>query len=399
VLGHSRSLFERATRYSGSENRLTGILAAVLERVPEAGEELARAWTEPHPEAAAAREVASPATASAHHALDGLKLRSVKTQLRTRQGWQVDLALRFGHHPHPSPEDVVIWVEDKLGADPHEDQLANYAEDVPKNVRGSAVVLLAPRSSLPYADQAVPDGVPQRSWQEAGRLLSVLSEDLEGDAVSAFLLKELIAYMREENLTDPEAIRPEHLVALSYADQAEAALVRVCEEASGCIERAWGRAADSFAPSPWKRTPGFGWNYWEAWTLKKDADGSDLLWLDWNATNDVTHPEAEGRSLFFMSGLTADSYENLAATDEDRERHERLEAGVRIDGTIVRFHRVSDDCERLTQIAFPEEVLIGRTLEAQATSLGQWVVRGYKSLTAPLRELDSPAGPTRSGET
>jgi len=222
---------------------------------------------------------------------------------------------------------------------------------------------------------------------------------LESNSVKAFLLKELIAYMREENLTDPEAIRPEHLVALSYADQAEAALERVCENASGFIEHAWGRAADSFEPRVRTKTPAFGWNYWEAWTLKNDADGSDLLWLDWNARNEVTHPEAEGRSLFFMSGLTADSYENLAATDEERERHDRLQAGVRIDGSVVRFHRVSDDCERLTRIAFPEEVLIGRTLEEQAASLGAWVVKGFKALTAPLQELDSPPGPTSSSGT
>ena len=194
VLGHS-PLFGRATRYSGPENRLTGILAAVLERVPEAGEQLARVWTEPHQEAAAAREVAWPETAAAHDALDGLTLRSVKTQVRTRQGRQVDLALRFGRHPHRSHDDVVIWVEDKLSTHPHEDQLKNYVEDVDDNVRASAVVLLAPRSSLPYADPEVPDGVPQRSWQEAGRQVRLQVQALESNSVKAFLLKELIAYM------------------------------------------------------------------------------------------------------------------------------------------------------------------------------------------------------------
>ena len=62
---------------------------------------------------------------------------------------------------------------------------------------------------------------------------------------------------------------------------------------------------------------------------------------------------------------------------------------MRVGGTIVRFHRVSDDCERLTRIAFPEEVLIGRTLEAQAASLGEWVVEGFKALTTPVQELAS----------
>lgn len=386
--GHS--LFRRATRYTGAENRLTEILAAVLERVPEAGQQLARVWTAPHQDAAAAREVVSTGTWLAHDALAGLHLQSVRTQVRTRTNKQVDLAVRFGQQVHPSGEDVVIWVEDKLGADPHEMQLTNYVDDLPANVRAAAVVLLAPRASLPYSSPEVPEDVPQRSWQEAGRQLQLLLRASAGHPVERFLLKELIAYMREENLTDPEAIRPEHLVALAYADQAEAALERVCEEASGLIAKAWG-AADDFEKVPRVRTetPAFGWDYWEAWTLKKNADGEGVLWLDWNARNDVSLPEGEGRSLFFMSGLAANAYEDLAATEEDRERHERVQAGVRLDGRPIRFQRVSDDCERLARIAFPEEVLVGRTLEAQAASLASWVVDGFRALTLPLEQLNS----------
>jgi hypothetical protein len=52
----------------------------------------------------------------------------------------------------------VIWVEDKLGADPHDNQIANYLDELPRNVLASAVVLLAPRSSLPYTSADVPEG-------------------------------------------------------------------------------------------------------------------------------------------------------------------------------------------------------------------------------------------------
>jgi hypothetical protein len=393
VLVVNHSIFRRATRYPGPENRLTEILASVLERVPEAGQELACVWTDPHQETAAAREVAWPLTSRAHEALTGLPLRSVRTQIRTPKGKRIDLALRFGPQATPSTEDVLIWVEDKLAANPHHMQLVNYRDDLPVNVHAAAVVLLAPRSSLPYATPHVPDGVAQRSWQETGRQMRLLLDTNRPDAVKAFLLKELIAYMREENLTDPEAIRPEHLVALAYADHAEAGLERICEEASRFVEREWGEAAVSFSKLPRLRkdTPAFGWNYWESWRLNKAADGNDVSWLDWNARNEVSHPEAEGRSLFFMSGLTAGSHENLAPTEDQRRRHERLQAGVYVDGRLVRFQRVSDDYERLTRIAFPEEVLIGRTIEAQATALGAWIVDGFRALTLPLQELESPA--------
>jgi hypothetical protein len=86
VLGLADSLFRRATRSSGAENRLTEILASVLERVPEAGQQLARVWTTPHQQTAAAREVAWSSTSAAHEALAGLPLRSVRTQVRTVKG-------------------------------------------------------------------------------------------------------------------------------------------------------------------------------------------------------------------------------------------------------------------------------------------------------------------------
>jgi hypothetical protein len=48
----------------------------------------------------------------------------------------------------------------------------------------------------------------------------------------------------------------------------------------------------------------------------------------------------------------------------------RLEAGVEVDGRFVRFQRLTDTHERLTQVAQPEQVLVGATLREQAESLG-----------------------------
>lgn len=374
----SDSLFRHTTRYSGSENRLTQVLVAVLERIPDLALELARLWTAPSNEAHG--EVAYTATRSVHLALGGLALQAIHSQVRTVSGKQVDLTMRFGASPQPSAEDVVIWVENKVGADPHDQQLPGYVKDLPHEVREAAVVLLAPRASLPYEREVVPDGVPQRSWQAAGRCLHEASTH-RSDPVELFLLKELIAFMREDNLTDPEAIGPELLVALAYADQAEAALVRICEEVSRYVAREYGEP-NSFLEAPRTRKPGYGWGYWEAWTLREAKNGDATLWLDWNAQNDTTHRESDGRSLFFMSGLAAYSYVDLAPSSEDRLHHEQLQEGVKADGRSVRFQPVSDDCERLTRVAFPEEVLIGRTLEAQAASIGAWIIEGFRVLTA-----------------
>lgn len=62
------------------------------------------------------------------------------------------------------------------------------------------------------------------------------------------------------------------------------------------------------------------------------------------------------------------------------ERQRQLEEGVSACGRKVRFKCVTDECERLAQVAFPEEVLIGHTLDEQAESLANWILRGFEAL-------------------
>jgi hypothetical protein len=101
--------------------------------------------------------------------------------------------------------------------------------------------------------------------------------------------------------------------------------------------------------------------------------------------NDPSHPEVDGRSLAFVSGLAAYESEQLTATPDGLERCRRLEAGVKLDGETIRFKRFvdpDDSAARLARVAFPEEVLHGRTLEDQARSLGEWIVTGFDLLVA-----------------
>lgn len=69
------------------------------------------------------------------------------------------------------------------------------------------------------------------------------------------------------------------------------------------------------------------------------------------------------------------------------ERQRQLEE-VSVFGRTVRFKRVTDDCERLAQVAFPEAVLIGRTLDEQAESLANWILRGFEALEQVTRPED-----------
>lgn len=47
---------------------------------------------------------------------------------------------------------------------------------------------------------------------------------------------------------------------------------------------------------------------------------------------------------------------------------------------VTRVRSVRDSHQRFLRFAYPEEVLVGRTLQAQGESLGHWVVETYEAL-------------------
>jgi hypothetical protein len=390
----SEHFFTRASRFAGWENRLTSVLAAVLEHVPSLAWTLARSWTDPRQEAADAGELCGLGSQETFDALSGRQLVAVGIEVRTPLGdGRVDLELRFGHGPVTAEDDVFLWVEVKHGTDPAPGQLEKYVRNLALKGRGT-VLLLAPRSIPPYGEDLVPPSVPQRSWQAvAANVKNARGNGVrDGTSKEGFLLEELYNYMQDQHLTDPEALRLEHLVALAYWDQAHGAFQEVCRMASEYLEREW-RACNLRNEGGRGPVPRYGLGYWESWALDPEADASGRpaalgkRWLDWNASRNPRVPQSYGRSLLFISGLTAHDIANLAPSDHDLERARLLEAGVDIDGRFVRFQRVTDSHERFTQVAQPDQVLVGATLREQAESLGAWIIAGFKALTMPLEQL------------
>lgn len=207
------SRYARPTLVEQRENRLTEVFAAALERTDGLALHLAKEWLSPDPGMHPSAEPASWSAARVALDEDGLALRlPVRTQRLTRSAKLVDLELRFRRQSSSSADDVVIWVEVKHGANPHENQLSNYIRDLAGlNVRAGAVVLLAPRWSYPFVGaEPEPPGVPQRTWQQTaarcGRWRSA-------DGVQRFLVKEFLDYLQEESLMDPDVITPRPFIS------------------------------------------------------------------------------------------------------------------------------------------------------------------------------------------
>lgn len=248
------SLFTRATKYVAGasdpgENRLTEVTAAVFERVPGLARHLAIAWL--HPSHAALGETFRSNTAADRQAIAALPWDTpvrVRTQLGVR-GRFVDLELRFLDPDNGSRLAAVVWVEVKHGITAHDQQLLAYSETRPKEPGG--VVVLAPRWTLPVpAEQQVGD-VPERSWQATARRAQTFEA---GKAHEQWLLDEWLTYLKEEALMELDALGPEHLTALAYKHEAEAALVSVCDEAARVIRTLYGEPDDEERPMASRRT-------------------------------------------------------------------------------------------------------------------------------------------------
>jgi len=323
-----------------------------------------------------------PLSSGIHERLSGgFDFVAVRTQVPTINRNQIDLELRFGSDRTRSTEDVLLWVEVKHAADPHENQLDNYLRDIQAEPGTGQVVLLAPRASLERF-VGIPSGVTRRAWQRAGHVIWEHARLNNHEPATSLLCKELYRYMTEQHLTEPPSTRPEHFVAMAYMGDALEILRGVCERASARVRARLGEPTE-FLPAPRRPgTPDFGMDYWESWSI----DGHEHVWMDWNAYDSPPFETADGRSVAFVSGLCADDAPSLEAV-LDPERRRLLEDGVEVNGRRVRFVRVADDHERFAQVASPESVLVGRDLAEQADTLADWITSGLEAVSMPLEQL------------
>jgi hypothetical protein len=235
--------FARVSRYARPalaeqrENRLSQIFAGVLEHADGLAVDLARGWLAVDPGDDPEQLAAHDPLATVALADDDVVPRSVRTERPTYGGKSVDLELRFARRQDRGAGDIVVWVEVKHGASPHEHQLSNYLRDIAYlGARASAVVLLAPRQSYPFTTpEPPPPEVCQRRWQQTAVRCARWGQRSEVGAVPRFLVDEFLDYLQEESLMDPDVISPVHLVALAEYQRALDGIKLVCGVASGYI--------------------------------------------------------------------------------------------------------------------------------------------------------------------
>jgi hypothetical protein len=234
-----------------------------------------------------------------------------------------DLELIF-ERQRPGGTQLHLRVEVKHGSLPHTGQLQAYIDEQRSSGNDAAVLLLAPRQDYPFDSAQVPDEVVQLRWQDTARVIGEWRPD---DPVGRFLISELTAFLREEDLVDPEDLKHDHLVALEVHEEALNALERVCELAATRVDSQWnegdgpGQYGRPVVKERW-------WTY-PPYPREPAAQGVDLgdAWeLSWSV-------HFNGRYLFkdrsaspcFNVGVTAGTPGSIEDLGPDRQR--RLEKG------------------------------------------------------------------------
>lgn len=326
------------------ENRLTASFAAVLERVDSLAATLVADWIGEQP--------SEPVW--------------VRTQRATVGGRFVDLELCFGS---PVAPELRVWVEVKHGADLHELQLENYAEDLALETQGrSQLVLLAPRDAMP----AVSPGAIAVEWQQLGRRLLGVRKAFASGSADAWLVDELVRYLKEEGLSDQEALTPADVFVLSARPAADRAFGRLVELAhQHVLVELW-----PGLPDPSKTGGTFGPGWWAAFDPSLSGETPATWrsgWFEWTLREDSPREESRGGYAFFAGA----AFQSMKDSPLAASGNESWLATLSADG----FERIQAGYYwRLWRVLYPEELMSEATLDSQARKLAKWVAASFRSL-------------------
>lgn len=358
------SFLQRVTRYTAGatnqrENRLTEVTAAVIDEV----DGLATAFASVLLCACAAGPRPSPAAAL----LAGLTspVVRVSTQLSVSGGY-VDLALSITSGDHADARSLLVWIENKHGAELSGNQLDVYRVQISSiGATESALIVLAPRGSEPAQN-----AVPSTTWQRVAEGLRAWSKAESLPPAHRWLLDEYFDYLREEQLMDPDGLNAAHAVALSSIGEAFDALTAVENAAAPLI-------ASSLGQKPRReRNPDFYYAFEQpVW----DEGEWGAVFPEWGLqqTSKMLYSEQSPRGEWaFYAGLSFNNSSKVLASAALTEWR-----GVLAGLGFQWLHFGSR--YRLVRLLYPEQLLGATTTAEQGVALSEFVLEAFRVAPKP----------------
>jgi hypothetical protein len=385
----AEALLRRIARYPVSlsadprENRLTEICAAILGNPQCAGlaRHLALGWLEAaadHSGVSDVRKFDEVRVALA----DDTEVRTcdVRTQLSLGsldERRRPDLLLTFHQRALPGQR-VLVWVESKHGTAPHDRQLFAYVENQ-RLLAGSSpavVLLVAPRASYPSFDRfELPADVPQLKWEQTAEIIQEFHTE---NPVGKFLVEELLAYLKEERLVDPDPLRSFHLKVLTAYQDARRSLFRVCEIAAEYMTELWGPGTVNT-----RLQSGPYWSYkWSAadgTTIRRKALGLYEPELQWQLAYDAASVVVDGEpGAPLVTARPIGNKARLPAIDEKTNK-QLTDAGLEVLTVPMR----SKGWHYVGRTAYVGELVLGDPdLASQGRTLADWIDQSFRSVAA-----------------
>lgn len=365
------------------EDRFTEILAAVLDHPTCAslGTYLARGWLDlaaqggagiPKERGVELRGQLATAFAAVH----------IATQTPITNGARrLDLTLVF---KLPANAELTICVEAKIDAGPERDQLRDYCEWVNSRPGRGLVILAAPRSRYAsFGPGQLPSEVGQIPWETTAALLKEYGASSDAET---WMVNELLAYMSEEDLVDPDKLETRHIDSLVLNGDAWKALSRVLDAADAYLHQHWGPKLDGNEDSTER---------WGEYPSGLDSGpgtlGDDVPGFTWDMLYDggKWFPDRRRGVPIFTAGIFRRSW---MSAESDRTLGEHgfdlfsRESGTWRGSAQPRVYRRADiDAHELALVRYA-------TLEEQGNALGAWIKQAFedlhKALSAPAMQQE-----------
>ena len=208
------------------------------------------------------------------------------------------------------------------------------------------------------------------TWQVLASTALAYQSTRTSDPRQCWLAEQLTDYLKELRLMDPERLTVEHVLALTYGDQAEDALAMLMRIADQHVHRRWAGERTEHGTIH-NKNPGR--TSYQNYATPQTGDRwiPDGCWLEWRcAPTGYTGVEPT----MFQAGMSCPprGYQTLRPRfDEWLDR--RLGSG---------FSEWIDPPARLMRVAPLGLVLALGSLDAQAERLADWVIEAFERITA-----------------